>query len=84
MMAGALREMDGRMISQASDLETLGIIATRMLFCAGALQGPAMLEKALDEAAKLDLSMGSARRDLERLFLRDEFAEMGISFHTLM
>jgi hypothetical protein len=85
MMANALNEMNGRRISETSDLEALGVMAVRMLFCTGALQGPTLVEKALDEVAQdPQMPQSVARRDLERLFLRDDFAEAGISFHMVM
>lgn len=86
MLAGWL-DMQGRTVSEANDLETLGMVAVRMLFASGALQGPLLIEAAVKQAAERDLPVGlpQVRRELERMFeAGDDFARMGVTFHTLM
>lgn len=87
MMLAGLLQMQGRTLSQATDLEALGMVSTRLLFGAGALQWPLLMEKVVEESMKRDLpiSMAQMREELERMFAAPgDFGRMGISFHTVM
>lgn len=84
MMLDGYEAMIGRRMADASALETLGMVATRMLFASGALNGPDMMEKAMLAAQGREIGMTPGlREDLEKLYGRaDDFAQVGVTFHT--
>ena len=87
MLLAGLLQMQGRTLSQATDLEALGMVSTRLLFGAGALQWPLLMEKVVEESMKRDLPISTPqmREELERMFAAaGDFGRMGISFHTVM
>jgi hypothetical protein len=84
LMVGALKEMSGRKLSETSDLEHLGLLGMRLLFSSGALQEKFLMDEALKVASETDIAhLGGAKNDLAKMFLTDDWAEFGITFHSL-
>ena len=86
LLTQGVGELNGRSLQQTSALETLGVVAIRMLVAAELIQLPELIEEACEIAAKRDLPVSEAalRESLEKAYAGEEhLARAGCTFHTL-
>ena len=86
LLTQGVGELNGRTLQQTSALETLGVVAIRMLVAAEVLHLPGLIEEACDIAVKRDLPISEAalRESLEKAYGGEEhLTRAGCTFHTL-
>lgn len=86
LMLQGLGELNGRSLQQATGLETLGVLALRMLVAAEAITLPALVTEAVEQVSEsaLPVSLSAVRESMQSLFDQKEHLEtIGITFHTI-
>jgi hypothetical protein len=86
LMLRSLGELHGRALSQTSGLETLGVLAMRMLVAAEQVPLQPLITQAIDalDTENLPVSLVAVREGLTTMFdSRDSLERAGITMHTL-
>lgn len=86
LMLRSLGELNGRSLRETSGLETLGVLAMRMLVAAEQVQLPVLITEAINQVSDeaLPVSLTAVREGLTVMFSgKDNLVNTGITLHTL-
>lgn len=86
LLLQGLGELNGRSLQQATGLETLGVLAIRMLVASEQLELQSLIVEALNRVSESEVpvSLSTVRESLQVLFdSKDHLAQIGVTFHSI-